>query len=147
MCEIDREGRKKETQEYFTQKREIDEILRHWSDEQILQNETFLDNSCGSGNILFAILQRKLALGITLEDALPTLFGVDFEISNVEECRTRLIMGREDLRHIVEQNIVCADGLRYHYRFDGSPPYDLEPPKGVIKVTNEVAELFPGINA
>jgi hypothetical protein len=30
------------------------------------------------------------------------------------------------LRHIVEQNIVCADGLRYHYRFDGSYPYDDE---------------------
>jgi hypothetical protein len=26
----------------------------------------------------------------------------------------------------VEQNIVCADALRYHYRFDGSHPYDDE---------------------
>jgi len=45
---------------------------------------------------------------------------------NVELCRERLLCGREDLRHIVEQNIVCADGLRYHYRFDGSDPYDDE---------------------
>jgi hypothetical protein len=42
---------------------------------------------------------------------------------NVELCRERLLCGREDLRHIVEQNIVCADALRYHYRFDGTDPY------------------------
>ena len=29
-------------------------------------------------------------------------------------------------KHIVEKNIVCADALRYHYRFDGSHPYDDE---------------------
>lgn len=126
MCEVDRESRKKQTQEYFTQQRELDEILGHWTDEEILKNETFLDNSCGSGNILNAVLERKLSVGISLDDALPTLFGVDFEISNVEECRTRLIRGREDLRHIVEQQIVAADSLRYHYRFDGSHPYDDE---------------------
>ena len=126
MCEVDRESRKKQTQEYFTQQREIDEILGHWTDEEILKNETFLDNSCGSGNILNAVLERKLSVGLTLDEILPTLFGVDFELTNVEECRTRLLQDREDLRHIVEQNIVCADGLRYHYRFDGSHPYDDE---------------------
>jgi len=119
MCEVDRESRKKQTQEYFTQQRELDEILGHWTDEDILKNETFLDNSCGSGNILNAVLERKLSVGISLEDALPTLFGVDFEISNVEECRTRLLQGREDLRHIVQTNIVCADALRYTYKFLG----------------------------
>jgi hypothetical protein len=119
MCNVDRDSRKKQTQEYFTQKRELDEIMSHWTDEEILKNETFLDSSCGSGNILNAVLERKLSVGITLDDALPTLFGIDFEISNVEECRTRLIQGREDLRHIVEQNIVAADSLRYHYRFQG----------------------------
>lgn len=123
MCEVDRESRKKQTQEYFTQQRELDEILGHWTDEDILKNETFLDNSCGSGNILNAVLERKLSVGLSLDEILPTLFGVDFEISNVEECRTRLLQGREDLRHIVEQNIVAADSLRYHYKFDGSHPY------------------------
>jgi hypothetical protein len=42
---------------------------------------------------------------------------------NVDLCRERLLCGREDLRHIVEKNIVCADGLRYHYRFDNTAPY------------------------
>jgi len=62
----------------------------------------------------------------TFEQALSTVYGVDLMEDNVELCRERLLCGREDLRHIVEQNIVCADGLRYHYRFDGSHPYDDE---------------------
>ncbi len=145
MCEVDRESRKKETQEYFTQDRELNEILDHWTEEEILRNETFLDNSCGSGNILNAVLQRKLNAGITIDKALTTLFGVDFEITNVEECRTRLLQGQEHLRYIVERNIVCADSLKYHYRFDNSPPYDPEPPKGVVTVDKKALEVFPGL--
>ena len=30
------------------------------------------------------------------------------------------------MRYIAERNIVEADSLRYHYRFDLSPPYDDE---------------------
>lgn len=33
---------------------------------------------------------------------------------------------RTEYQKILERNIVCADGLRYRYRFDGSPPYDSE---------------------
>ena len=64
--------------------------------------------------------------GSTFEQALSTIYGVDLMQDNVEECKKRLLCGREDLRHIVENNIVCADALRYHYRFDGSHPYDDE---------------------
>jgi hypothetical protein len=32
----------------------------------------------------------------------------------------RLLCGQEHLRHIVERNIVCADGLSYKYLF-GEP--------------------------
>ena len=58
---------------------------------------------------------------------------------NVDLCRERLLCGREDLRHIVEKNIICADGLRYHYRFDSSYPYDDE-----IKV-QEKEDLFKSL--
>lgn len=36
---------------------------------------------------------------------------------NVNLCRDRLLCGREDLRHVVEKNIVCADALKYDYSF------------------------------
>jgi len=45
---------------------------------------------------------------------------------NVELCRERLLCGREDLRSIVEQNIVCAERTALSYRFDHSHPYDDE---------------------
>ena len=32
----------------------------------------------------------------------------------------------DNLTSLVEKNIVCADALRYHYRFDHSHPYDDE---------------------
>lgn len=88
--------------------------------------KTFQDQSCGDGQFLGEVLIRKLENGIDFETALSTIYGVDLMPDNVDLCRERLLCGREDLRHIVEQNIVCADGLRYHFRFDNSHPYDDE---------------------
>ena len=68
----------------------------------------------------------KLAAGIDHETALGQLYGVEFQPDSTEICRNRLLQGQEHLRHIVEKNIVCADALRYHYRFDGSDPYQSE---------------------
>lgn len=86
----------------------------------------FMDPACGDGQFLGEVLIRKMQNGIDFETALSKIYGVDLMQDNVDLCRERLLCGREDLRHIVEQNIVCADGLRYHYRFDGSHPYDDE---------------------
>jgi hypothetical protein len=85
--------------------------------------KTFLDPACGDGQFLGEVLIRKLENGIDFETALSTIYGVDLMHDNVLECRRRLLCGQERLRHIVEKNIVCADGLKYHYRFDGTPPY------------------------
>jgi hypothetical protein len=46
---------------------------------------------------------------------------------NVKLCQERLLCGKTELQHIVDNNIVEADSLKYHYRFDGSPPYDPPP--------------------
>lgn len=89
-------------------------------------DKTFIDNSCGDGQFLGEILIRKLENGIPFEQALQTIYGVDLMPDNVELCRERLLCRREDLRPIVERNIVCADALRYHYRFDGSDPYETD---------------------
>ena len=112
MSGVEREKtRVKATGEVFTPSELVEEVL---------------DNSCGDGQFLSSVLYRKLQNGIEFEKALSTIYGVDLMQDNVDLCRERLLCGREDLRHIVEQNIVCADGLRYHYRFDGSHPYDDE---------------------
>ena len=128
MSGVEREqARVKETAEVFTPTPLVEEILDKLPQEQFVDpNKTFLDPSCGDGQFLASVLYRKMENGSTFEQALSTVYGVDLMQDNVELCRERLLCGRHDLRHIVEQNIVCADGLRYHYRFDGSHPYDDE---------------------
>ena len=128
MSGVDRErARVKATGEVFTPTPLVQEILDQLPKEVFTDAEkTFLDPSCGDGQFLGEVLIRKIENGSTFEQALATIYGVDLMQDNVDLCRERLLCGREDLRHIVEKNIVCADALRYHYRFDGSHPYDDE---------------------
>jgi hypothetical protein len=128
MSGVDREkSRVKATGEVFTPTPLVDEVLDQLPRESFTDpNKTFLDPSCGDGQFLGEVLICKMENGSTFQQALSTIYGVDLMKDNVDLCRERLLCGREDLRHIVEQNIVCADGLRYHYRFDNSYPYDDE---------------------
>jgi len=128
MSGVQREKiRVKATGEVFTPTPLVQEILDQLPQEQFTNpNKTFLDPSCGDGQFLGEVIIRKVENGSTFEQALGAVYGVDLMEDNVELCRERLLCGRDDLRHIVEKNIVCADGLRYHYRFDGSYPYDDE---------------------
>ncbi len=81
--------------EVFTNPREVkamcDLILK-----EIWQNidSTFLEPACGTGNFLAEILERKLKLCQNVKDglkALNSLYGVDIQQDNVEECRERLL--------------------------------------------------------
>lgn len=126
MSGIAREqARVKATGEVFTPTPLVQEILDNL-DPALFTNpeKTFIDPSCGDGQFLSEVVVRKLEAGHTLEQALSTTYGVDLMPDNVELCRERLLCGHEEYRPIVERNIVCADGLRYHYRFDGTDPYD-----------------------
>jgi len=114
----------KATGEVFTPTPLVQEILDQLPKELFTDpTKTFLDNSCGDGQFLGEVLIRKMENGIDFETALGTIYGVDLMQDNVDLCRERLLCGQVHLKHIVERNIVCADALRYHYRFDGSDPY------------------------
>jgi len=119
MSGVDRDRvRVKETGEVFTPTSLVQEIL-NGIDESAFEdpNKTFLDPACGDGQFLGEVLIRKIENGIDFETALSTIYGVDLMEDNVELCRERLLCGREDLRHIVEKNIVCADALTYDFLF------------------------------
>ena len=122
MSGIEREkSRVKATGEVFTPTPLAQEQLDRLPIELYANfNKTFLDPACGDGQFLGEVLIRKIENGSTFEQALSTIYGVDLMSDNVELCRERLLCGRNDLRHIVEQNIVCADGLEYNYLF-GKP--------------------------
>lgn len=128
MSGVEREkSRIKATGEVFTPTPLVQEILDQLPQSLFKDiNENFLDYCCGDGQFLGEVLIRKMDNESTFEQALITVYGVDMMQDNVKLCQDRLLCGREDLRHIAEQNIVCADALRYHYRFDGSHPYDDE---------------------
>lgn len=113
--------RVKATGEVFTPTELVREILEQISIDQFTDpTKTFLDPSCGDGQFLGEVLIRKMENGSTFEQALSTIYGVDLMQDNVDLCRERLLCGREDLRHIVERNIVCHDALTYDYSFNGT---------------------------
>lgn len=119
MSGVEREkSRVKATGEVFTPTPLVQEILDQLPAEVFTDPaKTFLDPTCGDGQFLGEVLIRKMENGASFEQALSTVYGVDLMQDNVDLCRERLLCGREDLRHIVEQNIVCADGLKYKYDF------------------------------
>jgi hypothetical protein len=128
MSGVERDkSRIKSTAEVFTPTPLVQKCLNELPLEFYQDSKaTTCDNSCGDGQFLGEVLIRKIENGSTFEQALSTIYGVDLMQDNVDLCRERLLCGQEHLRHIVEQNIVCADALRYHYRFDHSHPYDDE---------------------
>lgn len=129
MSGVERDkARTKATGEVFTPTPLVQEILDHLDQlpQEIFTDhtKTFLDPSCGDGQFLSEVLIRKMEAGSTFEQALSTIYGVDLMPDNVKLCQDRLLYGHEKQKHlvdIVERNIVCADALKYHYRFDGTP--------------------------
>lgn len=125
MSGVDRDKlRVKSTSEIFTPTPLVQKVLDYTPKKYFIDaSETVCDPSCGDGQFLGEVLIRRIENGIEFEKALSTIYGVDIMPENVDQCRERLLCGQEHLRPIVERNIVCADALRYHYRFDGSDPY------------------------
>jgi len=122
MSGIERDtNRTKQTAEVFTPTPLVQEMLNELPLTQFTDcTKTFLDPSCGDGQFLGEIIIRKMEHGSSFEQALGTTYGVDLMQDNVDLCRERLLCGYEEYRHIVEQNIVCADALKYDYSFDGT---------------------------
>jgi len=130
MSGIERDRlRQKETAEVFTPTYYVQEILDE--EEQNSPNmfkdwsNTYMDNSCGDGQFLSEVIIRKMERSnCTLEQALSTTYGVEFMEDNVKLCKERLAGPNptQEIWDILDKNIVHADALTYHYRFDGTPP-------------------------
>ena len=117
-------ARIKATGEVFTPTNLVQTVLDKLPIELFKDHKkTFIDNSCGDGQFLSEVLIRKIENGSTFEQALSTIYGIDLMQDNVDLCRERLLCGREDLRHIVERNIVRADALTYNYTFGESESF------------------------
>lgn len=110
------EERIRSTGEIFTPLELVDEILDKLPQELFTDpKKTFLDPSCGDGQFLVEVLQRKIDNGSTPTEALKTTYGVDIMDDNVRHCKQRLIdIAGDAPEHweIVNHNIVCADSLK-----------------------------------
>jgi type I restriction-modification system DNA methylase subunit len=122
MSGVDRDqNRVKSTGEVFTPTPLVQEVLDELPPNLFTDpTKTFIDPACGDGQFLSEVLIRKLEQGHDFTQALSTIYGVDLMPDNVKLTQDRLLCGHEELRHIVEKNIVCADALTYDYLF-GEP--------------------------
>lgn len=129
MSGIERDRlRQKETAEVFTPTDYVQQILdgeeKNSPDMFGDWTKTYMDNSCGDGQFLSEVVIRKMERsGCTLEEALSTTYGVELMEDNVKLCKERLAGPNPtpEILDILDKNIVCADALTYHYRFDGTP--------------------------
>ena len=132
MSGIERDRlRQKETAEVFTPTYFVQQIL----DEEEMkspdmftdENKTYMDNSCGDGQILAEVVIRKMERSnCTLEQALSTTYGVDLMEDNVKLCKERLAGTNptQEILDILDKNIVCHDALTYDYSF--GEPFNIE---------------------
>lgn len=95
--------RKKITGEVFTPEAigndMLDILLAR--DSSLLKG-TFLDPSCGDGNLLLCVLKRKIGAGIDPCDALGSLYGIELMEDNAVRCRQRLV--EYTARHLTTEN-------------------------------------------
>lgn len=79
---------------------------------------TFLDDSCGDGQMLIEVVIRKMERSnCSLEQALRTTYGTELMEDNVKLCRKRLAGPNptKEILDIVEHNIVCTDMFKWDY--------------------------------
>jgi len=105
--------RVKELGEVFTPAALVSAMLDKMPADSWLPGKTWLEPSCGTGNFLVQILERKLAAGHPPLEALATLYGIDIMEDNVVESRRRLkeIVSIDGADAILLRNIRQADAL------------------------------------
>lgn len=141
--QIKSKERVRELAEVYTNEREVNAMLdlvdSHLEPDELLKYR-YLEPSCGNGNFLVAILQRKIACvnrnyfsqkryEFYLAKAVSTIYGIDICPENVAEARERMfvaVKGAFDLhlnshiysagflpliRYILEKNIVQGDTI------------------------------------
>lgn len=128
--EAAREARKHITAECFTPvelaNTMCDKLAQYSTDAFKDINKTFLDPSCGNGNLLIPVLQRKLKAHNNPIQALSTIYGCDIIHQNINETRLRLLkvivnytghfLSPQDYIELIKtlaRNIVCTPLSKY----------------------------------
>jgi type I restriction-modification system DNA methylase subunit len=100
--------------EVFTPEHLVEEMLSKLPRDYFTSAEkTTLDNSCGNGNFLVKILEWRMKNGISQLDSLKTIYGIELDQNNANECKERLSLGSKDAEiwKVLDRNIICANAL------------------------------------
>lgn len=95
----------------------VDKMIEKIPDEKWKDPKaTFLEPCMGNGQIIVRMLQKRLDSGISKEDAVKTLYGVELMQDNRDMAVQRVleIVGPK-YRKIVEHNLVCADFFEWDF--------------------------------
>ncbi len=101
--------RKDNLGEVFTPDYIIDEMLDHVPQLLVDPDKTFLDPTCGNGNILVRILKTRLALGLDPIKSVSSLYGIDIMEDNVRDTHQRLEELVPEAKEIIRSNIIQHD--------------------------------------
>ena len=117
--------RVKQTEEVFTRQDTarfvVEKIEKFYPGIFSDPNKKVVDSTgCGDGQLLSEVLIKRIENGIDFEKAISTLYGVEKELDNVKLCRERLLCKQNDLKHIVEKNIVHSSYQKYNFGFGES---------------------------
>ncbi len=78
--------------EVFTPKHIVDSMIALISDDVWGdKSQITLEPTCGNGNFIVEIVNKKVSCGLNLYEALNTTFGMDIMQDNIQECHDRLI--------------------------------------------------------
>jgi type I restriction-modification system DNA methylase subunit len=92
MSGVDRMSeRVKKTGEFFTPTDLVIEILQKMDINTFAPSKTVIDPACGDGQFLVPVKYLKIIhFGMSEEDALKDIYGVDIMRDNVDTCKKRL---------------------------------------------------------
>lgn len=138
--QIKSKSRTQDFGEVFTNDKEINGMLDLVKDESERIDSKFLEPSCGHGNFLVKILERKLNsiknTGVfdkseyeqNIFIAISSIYGIDIQEDNIEQCRIRIynliendyksnfhelvdIEFLKSIKYVIHKNIFCGDTL------------------------------------
>jgi hypothetical protein len=132
-----------QTDECFTPKDLVQEMLSLLNDRAWGPEQTFLDPAAGDGNMLVVFLEEKLKRGHDPIQALSTIYGADIMEDNVKHARRRMAEVVWPLLN-KEERLIAAFVLKYNIfwvkdslTFDWNKFQSLEE-KGLFAIINSL---------
>ena len=152
MSNIDRmSDRVKNTGEVFTPTDTVIEILQKINIKQFAPGKIVLDPACGDGQFLVPVKWLKvLHFGMSEEDALKDIYGIDIMRDNVDLCKKRLGGGNiymgDTMNTSVKLEEQTADEWKKIREIVGEPVFDFsdgKPDEEILKAKKENKKKKP----